>query len=58
MYRGIIYLNEPVRSPDYKTIKEVQNWIDAQNNNHEYKSIVEEVDKDGNMVDWYYYTEG
>lgn len=56
-YKGVIHQpNQTVQSELFRTIAEAEKWIDENNNNHEFKSVVQEVNEGGNLIDWYDYT--
>ena len=44
-------------SNTFSTVCQAKQWLDSQNNNREYTTIVGEIDNDNMVVDWFFYTE-
>lgn len=57
MYRGKIVYPHMTLSEIFPTVGTAEQWLDSQNNNAEYTTIIEELDANGNVSDWFYYTE-
>lgn len=56
MYKAIIILNNAPWSSVFPTIHDAEHWLDSQNNNNEHTTIIQELDQNNNVVDWFYYT--
>lgn len=55
-FRAILDLPSGRQSMYFHTIGAAEIWIDSNNNNLEYTSIIEELNEAGQVVDWYYHT--
>lgn len=44
-------------SDSFPTVVQAEQWLDLQNKNQAYTTIVNEVDDNNMIVDWFYYTE-
>lgn len=41
----------------FPTVSKAEQWLDSQNNNIEYTTTIAELNDNGEIVDWFYYTE-
>ena len=57
-YKATIFFNPGKLSKEVNSISAAASWIDCNNRNYEYTSIIQEMDDKNNVLDWYYYTEG
>ena len=44
-------------SNTFSTVRQAEQWLDSQNNNREYTTIIGEIDNNNMVVDWFFYTE-
>lgn len=44
-------------SNTFSTVRQAKQWLDSQNNNREYTTIIGEIDNNNMVVDWFFYTE-
>lgn len=56
-YKAVILLGSNKLTNMFNTVGSAEQWIDSNNNNHDYTSYIQEIDNLGNVVDWFYYTE-
>lgn len=56
-YVATIYIGPGSSAQSFDKISDAKQWLDAQNNNLEYATKIEEVDDKWNVVDWFWYTE-
>ena len=40
----------------FPTVGDAEQWLDSQNNNAEYTTIIDELDENGKVVDGFFYT--
>ena len=40
----------------FLTVGDAEQWLDSQNNNAEYTTIIDELDENGKVVDGFFYT--
>ena len=56
-YKAVIVFASHKLTNVFNTVGAAEQWIDNNNNNHDYTSYIQEIDNSGNVVDWFYYTE-
>lgn len=44
-------------SDTFPTVGQAEQWLDSQNNNYEYTTVIGEIDDNNMVVDWFFYTE-
>lgn len=55
-YIAILIMPSGRISAKFPTIAQAEQWLDSQNNNYEYTSIIGEVDDNDKIVDSFIYT--
>lgn len=55
-YMATILLPHGRLSEVFLTVGDAEQWLDSQNNNAEYTTIIDELDENGNVVDGFFYT--
>lgn len=55
-YIAILIMPSGRISDRFPTITQAEQWLDSQNNNHEYTTIIGEVDANNMIVDSFIYT--
>ena len=55
-YIAILIMPSGRISDRFPTIAQAEQWLDSQNNNHEYTAIIGEVDANNMIVDSFIYT--
>ena len=43
-------------SERFSTIGQAEDWLNSENNNHQYTTIIGELDDNDMIVDWFFYT--
>ena len=44
-------------SDTFPTVGQAEQWLDSQNDNYEYTTVIGEIDDNNMVVDWFFYTE-
>lgn len=55
-YVAIVIMPSGRLRKTFPTLSQAEQWLDANNNNCEYSTIIGEVDKDGYIKDSFFYT--
>lgn len=56
-YIAIVVMPSSRLSDRFPTIVQAEQWLDTQNNNYEFTTIIGELDDNDMIVDWFFYTE-
>lgn len=56
-YVATVFFDSGTRKETFKSIQLAAEWIDSENNNHEYTSMIETYDDNGRKKDGFFYTE-
>lgn len=56
-YIATIFFDNGAKSASFSSIQLAAEWIDSENNNHEFTSMIETYDENGKKKDGFFYTE-
>ena len=55
-YIAMVIMPSGRSSDRFETVSEAKQWLDTQNVNHQYTTIIGEVNDQDMVVDWFFYT--
>ena len=58
IYRAVLRNGYNVLAQKFNTVGEAEQWILQNNNNMDSTSFIQEINPAGEVVDWFYYSEG
>ena len=56
-YIATIFYDNGAKSAAFQSTQQAAEWIDSENNNHEFTSMIETYDDKGQKKDGFFYTE-
>ena len=56
IYKATVFMNENQISCCFETLEAAEKWLDYQNKNHNYTTLIERYSNIGLKVDSFYYT--
>ena len=56
-YVAVVIMPQGRLLDKFPTVGQAEQWLDSQNNNHEYTTVIGELDDNDMIVDWFFYTE-
>ena len=56
-YRASVLTYEGGYFEEFNTLAAAEQWLDTQNNNYEYTTMIETFDAAGHKIDGFFYTE-